>query len=522
MSARTWAARMARVTSGLVVLGASGALVVGAAGLPDAQPDAVPSTLVDVAPPRTTLVCPGPLQLPDDAGGSSGFARVPVEPELRVQALSTVTSGGAAAPGALTLLGAATPSAELTPGAVAASALLADPAAAVLVQADPIGGVPALLAATSTSTVTAGDLRGLSAASCQVPSSEQWLVGGSTEIGSSASLVLMNPGSTPTEVAIELWGPSGKVELAGADHHLVAPGAQRVVDLAAVAAEQRRLVVRLTTVGGAVSATLQDSALDGFTAAGTDLVVAGAEPATRQVVTGLVVEDSTVDDAVQPVLRLLAPGTDGTTARISLLGVDGPVELPGADTVALAAGEVTDLPLGGLAAGAYTAVVDADVPVVAAGLLTRRGAPGELDPTPTLERAWAPSGTPASELLVAVPQGTTASVVLARATQTTDGDAGAGSAVLRAYGTRGGLVSEQEVHLAAGRTTVIDVADLGAGVTGVELSGADEPDGAGWVLALLVEVVQPDGTLVSVVTPVAPVEGVTQVPVRRASALGLG
>ncbi|MFI2753054.1 DUF5719 family protein [Cellulomonas sp. P22] len=521
MSARAWAAQMARVMSGLVVLGATGAVVVGAGALPDAPPEATPSGLVDVAPPRTTLVCAGPLVLPDDAGGSSGFARVPVEPDLQVQALSTATSGGEVAPGTMTLLGGSTPSAELTPGAVAASRLLTDPSGAVLVQAEPVGGAPALLAATSASTVTAGDLRGLAAASCRTPGSEQWLVGGSTEIGSSASLVLLNPGTTPTEVTIELWGPSGQVELAGTDHHLVAPGAQRVVDLAAVAAEQRRLVVRLTTTGGAVSATLQDSALDGFTAAGTDLVVPGAEPATRQVVTGLVVEDSTVDDTVQPVLRLLAPGADGTTARVTLLGTDGPVELPGADTVALAAGEVTDLPLGGLAAGAYTAVVDADVPVVAAGLLTRRGAPGELDPTPTLERAWAAAAEPSTELLAAVPQGTTASVVLARATQDPDGDAGAGSAVLRGYGARGELVAEKAVSLAADRTMVVDVAELGAGVTGVSLTGTED-DAAGWVLALLIEVEQADGTLVSVVTPVAPVEGVTQVPVRRGSALGLG
>ena len=62
----------------------------------------------------------------------------------------------------------------------------------------------------------------------------------------------------------------------------MAPGAQRVLSLPGVAAEQRRIAVRVTAACGQVSAYLQDSLLDGFTPRGTDLVAAVAAPATTQ------------------------------------------------------------------------------------------------------------------------------------------------------------------------------------------------------------------------------------------------
>ncbi|WP_066582640.1 DUF5719 family protein [Cellulomonas timonensis] len=518
MTAPRWAARLARAASGLVVVGTVGA-VVGAAGIvaaPTTEP--VPATLVEVAPARTTLVCPGPLQQPE-ATGVGGFDTTPVAPVFRVRGLSVPGAAGDAAPASLTLLGEGSAAADLA-GQAARTALVADATAPVLLQGDAQDGSPAWLAGATSALVTAGDLRGLAAAGCQAPGSDLWLVGGSTEISSSAFLVIENPGATPADVAVELWGPAGQIDLAGSARYLVAPGARRVVVLSGVAAEQRRLVARLSTTGGAVSAYLQDSRRRGFTAAGTDLVVPGAAPATRQVVAGVLVEESSVDDADQPVLRLLAPGGDGATARLTLLGEDGPVPLPGADEVPLTGGAVTDVPLGGLAAGAYTVVVDADVPLVAAAMLTRSGAPSELDPTPTLERAWAAATAPVAGGLVATPVGAGSTVLIARAPQQGDpAQAGSGEVVLRYYGPRGEVLGEQAVQVAEGRTARIPLAEHGE-VAGVEVVASDgDPV---WAFAVVAEVVQPDGVRVAVLGPAPEAPGPKQVSVRRGSALGLG
>ncbi|EYR61783.1 hypothetical protein N866_16780, partial [Actinotalea ferrariae CF5-4] len=185
----------------------------------------------------------------------------------------------------------------------------------------------------------------------------------------SARLVLQNPGATAVTVGLDLWGPAGPVELAGAPEFLVPPGQERVVLLEGLAAEERRLVVRVTASGGLVTAHLQDSALRGVVPAGVDQVVPGAGPGTRQVLTGVLVPETapgTVDTAQ---LRLLAPD-ESTTASVALLGPDGPVALPGLAEVRLDAGAVLDVPLAGLPPGVWTVVVDAPSPVVAGALVT--------------------------------------------------------------------------------------------------------------------------------------------------------
>ncbi len=526
---RVWPGRLLRLATGLVVLALTGAVVVGARALDEPLALTAAPSSVDVAAARSTLVCAGPLQLPEESSaGGSDFDPTPVAPVEAVQAFAvpTVPDGGSPTTGDLTLLGAAAASTPLT----AAGATLPAPTAPVVVNADPTDGEAARVAGATTSLVTAGDLRGLSAAACQRPSSDLWLVGGSTELESTDQLVVVNSGTTAAEVTLTVFGPAGPVELVGGSTVLVAPGAQQVLTLGGLAAEQRRIAVHLTSAGGRVTATLQDSRLDGFTPQGTDLVGPGAAPQGRQVVPGVVVVASTADDADAAVLRLLAPGAVATTATVTLLGTDGAVALPGVEDVELAPGEVTDVPLGGLPAGAYTVVVDATEPVVAAAMITRPGTAGELDDTPSLERAWVASG--AGGNLVAVPavkgiKGIKGTVVLSAVGA---GDPAAGAAatgVLRAVGADG-VVAEQDISIPAGQTVSIDVASLGTGITGLELvrDRAEDAGGTGsaTVLAwsLLLTATRPDGTLVSVLTPLADQAGARQVEVHADTRIGLG
>jgi hypothetical protein len=136
---------------------------------------------------------------------------------------------------------------------------------------------------------------------------------------------------------------------------------------------------------------LQHSRLVGLTPAGVDLAVPGAAPAKELLVPGIVAMPTTVDSAFPSVFRLLAPGQRDARATVEFLGEDGPVELPGAEDIALRAGEVVDIALLGLPEGAYTARVTSDQPVVAAALSSRFGA---TEDTPR-EFAWSPSGAAA-------------------------------------------------------------------------------------------------------------------------------
>jgi hypothetical protein len=444
----------------------------------------------------------------------------------------------------------------------------------VVLRADPVDDEPAQAAGVTSAVVTDGDLRGLSAASCAAPSSDVWLVGGSTVLESSADLVVVNAGSTTADVTVELWGPSGPVDLGTGGRLLVAPGGQQEVVLAAVAAEQRRVVVHLSAAGGQVSAYLQDSLLDGFTPRGTDLVTAGVAPATRQVVPGIVVTDTQVDAPDAGLLRLLAPGDAGATVSVTLLGPDGEQPLTGAQDLTIGTGEVTDLSLGGLPAGAYTAVVEADAPVVASAMTARLGQAGELDESPRVDRAWS-SATGTGGGLLAVPAGTgvtggiSGSLVLSAVTAPEqaepDADAtaepsatptGAPSgtpgptatastddtavidpmavpedpvgalldATVRIYGAAG-LLDEQDVEVPVGGTLTLALADLvaeaGGTVTGLEVVPAADADAAlSWAYVATAQA--PDGPLLSVITPTLASAGAGQALVREGRRLGLG
>ncbi|WP_260459163.1 DUF5719 family protein, partial [Actinotalea ferrariae] len=363
----------------------------------------------------------------------------------------------------------------------------------------------------------AGDLRGLAAASCRRPGAEAWLVGGSTSLGSSARLVLQNPGSTPATVDVELWGPAGAVELAGAPEYLVPPGAERVVLLEGVAAEQSRVVVHLSASGGLVTAYLQDSQLRGLVPAGVDYVVPGRAPAQRQVVPALSVTETAIDGADTAALRLLVPGDRDGTARISLLGPDGPQDLPGADEVELDAGAVLDVPLAGLPAGDWTAVVESDVPVVAAALVTRGtgvGRPaGDAPSRAPLDRAWVPSVASGVSGPLALPGGRG---VLTLGVATDDDVTGAARAELEVLDGDGASLGTRDLRLAAGTTTSIPLdALLGPDVPA--------PDPAAVVLrtedpriawgAVLVEP-SAAGDLVAALVPVGPARAQPEVLVR--------
>ena len=482
-----------------------------------------PAPAVTVPPAATVLTCPGPPELPAEVGGGGDaeFAPVPVAPVTRLTAVASDAAGTADLLG----LDGTTVASGLASGA---GATTVDVDAPGVVRATAVTGATGadttwLAAATTMVTVTAGDLRGLSGASCQPATADQWLVGGASDDGATAHLVLVNPGTTPARVTWTVWGTAGPVDLTS-DQVLVAPRSTEVVNLGAAAGPQQALVTHVVASGGQVAAWVQDSTIDGFTAAGTDLVVAGTPPATRQTVPGLLLDDSDLDATGGPTLRLLAPGDTDTTVRLTLFGAGGPVDLPGAGTLTLTAGTVLDVPLGGLPADRYTAVVDADVPVLAAAAFPRVGQPGPLDPVPRTERALA-AATPGGTGVVALPPDLTATLVVGAVGKGADASQGpSGDGTVEVIGTAGQVLATHHLSVDAGTTGAWPVADLVPDVPASDIAAVSvvAADGATLVWAVVVETVQADGTLVSLLTPIPPSGGPVVVTVRDDPTLGQG
>lgn len=518
---RRVAAAVVAVLSALLSLALVGGVLV-LPGWEPVTPAAVDPVAVTVPPAPTNLVCPGPARLAteqeqgDDAAYDPQFDPAPTASQVRVGAISVDRPADPAVPAQMFALGDRTKAlADVTPAAGAGVAEIAD--AGVTIRAEPSDGGPAWVAGTTVVRADGGDLRGLVAAPCRAAVNEAWLVGGSTTLGSSARLVLQNPGSTAAQVSVQVWGPGGPVELAGAAEYVVPAGSERAVLLEGAAAEQPRIVVHVVASGGLVAAYVQDSALRGLTPAGADDVVPGTAPSPRQVVPGVSVGDSTRDGADVAVLRLLAPEEAGT-AQVHVLGPNGEVSFPGGTDVSLEAGAVIDLPLGGLPAGSYTLVVDADVPVLAGAMITRGVDVGAAtrDPDLPLERAWAASVQPGTVGPLALTGLASWHLVIA-VPKTADGaDAPTGSADVKVELVGADGVDSTSTPVAAGTSITVGPEDLGKArgtVSGVVVR-TDDPR---VVWAVVLDVTEKTGDLVSVLSPVAPATRHDAVGVRLGS-----
>jgi hypothetical protein len=160
----------------------------------------------------------------------------------------------------------------------------------------------------------------------------------------------------------------------------VGPGSTRSVILAGLAPGQERLSVRVRSAGGPVAAVIQQSVLRGLTPGGVDFIAPGTAPATRQVITGVDIQDPAGLAALTakpgfadagPALQLTVPGPADAVVEIKLYGRDGPKALPGGGVVTAKSGAVTEVSLAGVPAGPYTVSASSDVSFTAAARVTR-------------------------------------------------------------------------------------------------------------------------------------------------------
>jgi hypothetical protein len=258
-------------------------------------------------------------------------------------------------------------------------------------------------------TATDGDLRGAAAAACQRPANDLWLVGANTALGRTAVLNLSNASGTPATVSLDLFGAKGVIQAPGSRGLLVAPGSTRSVILAGLAPGQDQLGVRVRSTGGPVSAVIQQSVLRGLTPGGVDFISPGTAPATRQVISGIDIQDPSALSALgarsgfadaKPALQITVPGAADAVVEVKVFGRDGQKALPGGGVVTAKAGAVTEVSLAGVPAGHYTVAASSDVSFAAAARVTRG-----LKAEDAADLAWAPSAARlGSQHVVPVPR----------------------------------------------------------------------------------------------------------------------
>lgn len=410
--------------SAAAILAAGGGMVAAASLAP--QPSAgrqLEIPLASVPAGSSQDVCPGPAKLLEGTpvGTDPQFSPESATARTSVSAAVVSAAGGSLPGSRLSALGGA----ELlriadVPGTATAPAGASGQLAGIIAQrsvkdvsvlgADALGNRQPAAAAAMNYTATDGDLQGSAAAACQAPSNDLWLTGANTAVGRSSVLNLTNASTTPATVSLELFGKSGQIKAPGSRGLLVAPKSTRSIVLAGLAPGEERLSVHARSTGGPVSAFIQQSVLRGLTPGGVDFIAPGTAPASRQIMTGIDIQDPDGLAALTaapgfrdaaPSLQITVPGPIDAVVEVKIFGSAGQKALPGGGVVTAKAGTVTEVPLTGVPAGQYTVSATSDVTIVA-GARVSRG----LKASQSLDFGWAPSTAQlGSQHVVPVPQG---------------------------------------------------------------------------------------------------------------------
>lgn len=352
---------------------------------------------------------------------------------------------------------------------------------------------------------TDGDLRGLAAVTCQAPSSDQWIVGASTVVGRTSVLNLSNPSTTPATVNLELYGDKGQIKAPGSRGLSIGAGQSRSLVLAGLAPQQAALAVHVSSTGGPVTATVQQSVLRGLTPGGVDYLGPTGQPGTRQVIPGVSLRGSAAaaklgsgfEDAA-PTLALAVPGAQDAVVQVRVYGKSGQQVLD-KGVVNAPAGTVTQVPLSGLPDGDYTIAISSDVSVTAAVRATR----GTTAKDPS-DFAWVPASAPLStDQVMTVPVGGTSRLQFGA-------PAGRAEVSYRAITADGAVQPAAKATLAAGTTATVEVPEKAGGsvVVGYLFSASGDP-----AYAALVQT-EDKGPGVSVLSVPVTGSGLDKLPVR--------
>jgi hypothetical protein len=210
--------------------------------------------------------------------------------------------------------------------------------------------------------------RGLSSVACVQPGADAWFVGGASQTGRRSTLYLTSADTTPAVLDIDVYSKKGLIESPAGRGVVVPGGTTKTVELDALAPGEGMLGVRVRASSGRIASALRDGIRDGLQPKGADYVPQAVAPAKRVVVPGLIGGRGTRG------LRILAPGNQDATVKITVIGRDEAFAPTGADVVVVPASSVLTVDLTKAIAGSdVSLVLESDQPITAAAAVTRTG-----------------------------------------------------------------------------------------------------------------------------------------------------
>ena len=347
-----------------------------------------------VKPADMQLVCPGPLFR---SGGDSGTKLSVIERWGSADLFYTADGSGQLEQKSIS--DSAVSNIELTGSRLFGSSSLGEAASLSNLNADQDAAQGSLVISGSSTQLSAiSSMRGLAAASCQQPSNDFTIVGGSTLAGREALIVLTNPSPIDATADLRVFTDLGEVKVSGLSGISVPAQSTTTLSLASFAPTVPSIAVQVLSQGAKLAGWIQARAVSGTQALGVDWISPNPQASEQLVLPGLVIRGTKVinqaigtneNSDAGHALRIFAPEGANVTVQI----VSSEADVFGAVfTGIIEPGTVSDFPIAELKDGDYSVFISSDKPIYSA-LRVARGNPGG---TPRLDFAWV---SPAEELV---------------------------------------------------------------------------------------------------------------------------
>jgi hypothetical protein len=347
-----------------------------------------------VKPADMQLVCPGPLFR---SGGDSGTNLSVIERWGSADLFYTADGSGELEQKSIS--GSSVSNIELGGSRVFGFSSLGEAASLTNLNAGQSATQGSLvLTGSSTQLSAIGSMSGLAAASCQQPSNDFTIIGGSTLAGREALMVLTNPSPIDATADLRVFTDLGEVTVSGLSGISIPAQSTTTLSLASFAPTVPALAVQVLSQGAKLAGWIQARSVLGTQARGVDWISPNPVASAQVVLPGLVIRGTKeINQALGAeensdaghALRIFAPEGANVTVQI----VSSEADTFGAVfTGIIEPGTVSDFPIAELKDGNYSVFISSDKPFFS-GLRVARGNPGG---TPRLDFAWV---SPAEELV---------------------------------------------------------------------------------------------------------------------------
>ncbi|TXS55446.1 DUF5719 family protein [Streptomyces sp. t39] len=304
--------------------------------------------------------------------------------------------------------------------------------------------------AQQTTTVPAGNGRGLLGVSCTAPDTDFWFPGASLAERRQDYVHLTNPDDTSAVADIELYGKDGELKSTLTEGITVPPGGAVPVLLSTLTADKADdVTVHVATRTGRVGAVVRSA----DETDGSDWLAASADPTGTAVLPGIPADATSVQ------LVAFAPGQDDADLKVQLSGPTGTITPAGFEKLRVKAGMTAMVDLKDVTRGEAGSLIlspaeaDRDTPVVAALRVVR----GKGD---RKEIAFIPAAAPVGSRATVADNRDKGSFLSLTAPGTA-----AQVEVTASAGTRGGTAAVKTYTVKAGTTLTI-TAPVPAGLRG--------------------------------------------------------